>query len=144
MFKVLLAFFLVGLAAYFWLGRYELLYTDHGELMTGVDYVQQHIGLPLQTAKAVAALLAAVLVLAGRRKLAIACAMVLVVDAVIPPAINALQVRPNELALQRPFIERHIEATRSAYGLNRRATRVGIPGAQGSAHRFQAQRVHAR
>ena len=75
MFKVLLAFFLAGLAAYFWLGRYELLYTDHGELMTGVDYVQQHIGLPLQTAKTVAALLAAALVLAGRRKLALACAI---------------------------------------------------------------------
>jgi len=126
-FKVLLAFFLVGLAAYFWLGRYELLYTDHGELMTGVDYVQQHIGLPLQTAKAAAALLAAILILAGRRKLAIACAIVLVADAVIPSAVNALQVRPNELALQRPFIERHIEATRSAYGLNRRATESEFP-----------------
>ncbi len=120
-FRVLLALFLIGLAVYFWLGRYELLYTDHGELMTGVDYVQQHLGLPLQTAKAAAAVLAAILVLAGRRKLALACALVLVVDAVIPPAVNALQVRPNELALQRPFIERHIEATRSAYGLNRRA-----------------------
>jgi hypothetical protein len=53
--------------------------------------------------------------------LAIACAIVLVADAVIPSAVNALQVRPNELALQRPFIERHIEATRSSYGLNRRA-----------------------
>ena len=51
----------------------------------------------------------------------------LVADAVIPPAINALQVRPNELALQRPFIERHIEATRSAYGLNRRATEAEFP-----------------
>ena len=127
MFKVLLALFLVGLAAYFWLGRYELLYTDHGELMTGVDYVQQHLGLPLQTAKAVAALLAAALVLAGQRKLAMACALVLVADAVIPPAVNALQVRPNELALQRPFIERHIEATRSAYGLNRRARETEFP-----------------
>ena len=127
MFKVLLAFFLVGLAAYFWLARYELLYTDHGELMTGIDYVQQHIGLPLQTAKTGAALLAAILVLAGRRKLAMACALVLVADALIPPAINALQVRPNELALQRPFIERHIEATRSAYGLNRRATESEFP-----------------
>ena len=127
MFKVLLAFFLAGLAAYFWLGRYELLYTDHGELMTGVDYVQQHIGLPLQTAKAIAALLAAALVLAGSRKLALACALVLVADWVIPPAVNALQVRPNELALQRPFIERHIEATRSAYGLNRRAREAEFP-----------------
>ena len=85
-FKVLLAFFLVGLAAYFWLGRYELLYTDHGELMIGIDYVQQHIGLPLQTAKAAAALLAAALVLLAQRKLALACALVLVVDAVVPPA----------------------------------------------------------
>jgi len=126
-FRVLLAFFLGGLAAYFWLGRYELLYTDHGELMTGVDYVQQHLGLPLQTAKAVAALLAAALVLAGRRKLALACAVVLVVDAVLPPAVNALQVRPNELALQRPFIERHIEATRASYGLNRRAKEAEFP-----------------
>jgi len=120
-FRALLALFLIGLGAYFWLGRYELLYTDHGELMTGIDYVQQHLGLPLQTAKAAAAALAAILVLAGRRKLALACALVLLVDAVIPPAVNALQVRPNELALQRPFIERHIEATRTAYGLNRRA-----------------------
>jgi uncharacterized membrane protein (UPF0182 family) len=127
MFKVLLAFFLVGLAAYFWLGRYELLYTDHGELMTGVDYVQQHLGLPLQAAKAGAAILAAILIFAGRRKLALACALVLVADAVIPSAVNALQVRPNELALQRPFIERHIEATRSAYGLNRRARESEFP-----------------
>jgi uncharacterized membrane protein (UPF0182 family) len=124
---VLLALFLAGLAVYFWLGRYELLYTDHGELMTGVDYVQQHLGLPLQTAKAVAALLAGALVLAGQRKLALACALVLVADAAIPPAVNALQVRPNELALQRPFIERHIEATRAAYGLNRRARETEFP-----------------
>ena len=127
MFKVMLAVFLAGLAAYFWLGRYELLYTDHGELMTGIDYVQQHLELPLQTAKAVAALLAAALVLAGRRKLALACALVLVVDAILPPAVNALQVRPNELALQRPFIERHIEATRDAYGLDRRASEAEFP-----------------
>ena len=126
-FKVLLAFFLAGLSAYFWLGRYELLYTDHGELMTGIDYVQQHIGLPLQTAKAVAALLAAALVLFGQRKLALACALVLVVDAVLPSAVNALQVRPNELALQRPFLERHIEATRSAYGLDHRAKEPEFP-----------------
>ncbi|HEY2845315.1 MAG TPA: UPF0182 family protein, partial [Bryobacteraceae bacterium] len=126
-FKILMAFFLAGLAAYFWLGRYELLYTDHGELMTGIDYVQQHIGLPLQTAKAAAALLAALLVLLGQRKLALACALVLVVDAIVPPAINALQVRPNELALQRPFLERHIEATRSAYGLDHRAQEAEFP-----------------
>jgi uncharacterized membrane protein (UPF0182 family) len=52
---------------------------------------------------------------------------VLVVDAVLPSAVNALQVRPNELALQRPFLERHIEATRSAYGLDHRAKEPEFP-----------------
>ncbi len=58
----------------------------------------------------------------GRRKLAIACAVVLLVDWILPGVIGSLYVRPNELTLERPFIERHIEATRSAYGLDRRET----------------------
>jgi uncharacterized membrane protein (UPF0182 family) len=70
-FKVLLALFLAGLSAYFWLGRYELLYTDHGELMTGIDYVQQHIG-SLADRERIAAL-AAALVLFGRQARAGLC-----------------------------------------------------------------------
>ena len=120
--RILIAMFLVGLAVNFWFGRYSMLYTDHGELMVGMDYVQQNIGLPLQYALIGAALLAAVLVLAGMRRLAIACALVLVVDIVAPPLVSSFYVRPNELALERPYIERHIEATRSAYGLNERTT----------------------
>ena len=115
------ALFLVALGAQFWLGRYELLLSDHGNLMVGIDYLQQNLGLPLQAAKAGAAVLAAVLVLAGRRKLAIACAAVLVVDWVLPPLVGSLYVRPNELMLEKPYIVRHIESTRSAYGLDRRA-----------------------
>ena len=65
--KGLGALFLVALGAQFWLGRYELLLSDHGNLMVGIDYVQQNLGLPLQTLKAGAAVLAAILVLAGRR-----------------------------------------------------------------------------
>jgi uncharacterized membrane protein (UPF0182 family) len=122
--KVLVALFLIGLAIKFWLGRYALLYSDHGELMVGIDYVQQNIGLPLQYAKAAAALLAAVLVLIGRRKLAIACAVVLLVDIAVPPLVSSFYVRPNELALERPYLERHIEATRSAFGLNQRTREV--------------------
>ncbi len=55
--KAMIALFLLGLAVTFWFGRYSMLYSDHGELMVGIDYVQQNVGLPLQTAKAVAALL---------------------------------------------------------------------------------------
>jgi len=97
------------------------LLSDHGNLMVGIDYLQQNLGLPLQTIKAGAAVLAAILVIAGRRKLAIACAIVLVIDWLVPPLAASLYVRPNELALERPYIVRHIEATRAAYGLDTRA-----------------------
>lgn len=121
MFKALVAMFLIALAAEFWIGRFDYLFSDHGNLMSGVDYVQQNIELPMQAVKAFAALLAAALVLAGRKKLAIACAAVLIVDWALPPMVSSLYVKPNELALERPFLVRHIEATRSAYGLDHRA-----------------------
>ena len=37
-----------------------------------------------------------------------------------------LDVRPNELALERPYIQHHIEATRSAYALNQRVKETGL------------------
>ena len=123
-FRGLVAMFLVALAASFWLGRYSMLYTDHGELMVGIDYVQQNAGLPLQYAKVGAALIAAVLILIGRRKWALACAAVLLADILVPPILSSVYVRPNELALERSYIERHIEATRTAYGLDQRTREV--------------------
>ncbi len=122
MLKSLIAVFLVMLAVNFWLGRYDMLLSDHGNLIVGIDYVQQHINLPMQLVKAAASLLAAVLVLAGRRKLALACAVVLLIDWTVPAAVSAIYVRPNELTLERPFIERHIAATRAAYNLDHRST----------------------
>ena len=41
--KGLAALFLVALAAQFWLGRYELMLSDHGNLMVGIDYLQQNL-----------------------------------------------------------------------------------------------------
>jgi uncharacterized protein len=119
--KGLTTFFLLMLAVVFWLGRYDLLLSDHANLMVGIDYVQQHVSLPLQTIKAGAAVLAALLVLAGRRKLAAACAIVLVIDWIAPPLVSGLYVRPNELTLEKPFLIRHIEATRAAYGIDHRS-----------------------
>jgi uncharacterized membrane protein (UPF0182 family) len=120
--KGLTTAFLVMIAADFWLGRYDLLLSDHGQLMVGIDYVQQNLGLPLQAAKTGAALLAAAFVLAGRRKWAMFCAVILLIDWVVPPIVSSIYVRPNELTLERPFIERHIQATRAAFGLDHRAT----------------------
>ncbi len=117
MLQALMAGFLIALAVNFWLDRYEMLYSDHGNLLVGIDYIQQNIGLPLQYAKAGAAILAALLVLARMRRWALACAIVLVFDVAIPPLVSSLYVKPNELLLEKPYLQRHIEATRSAFGL---------------------------
>ncbi|HWZ29980.1 MAG TPA: UPF0182 family protein [Bryobacteraceae bacterium] len=122
--KGLTAVFLVMLAANFWLGRYDLLLSDHGQLLVGLDYVEQHVGLPMQTAKAGAAVLAALLIIAGRRRLAAACAIVILIDWALPPLVSGLYVKPNELTLERPFIQRHIEATRAAYGIDRHSRQM--------------------
>lgn len=127
LFQVLLSVFLIALAAHFWLSRYDLLYSDHGNLLTGIDYVEQHVNLPLQTAKAIAAILAALLVMVRQRRWALACAIVLVADWVVPPAVSSFYVKPNELTLERPFLERHIAATRSAYGLEQHSKDVEYP-----------------
>jgi hypothetical protein len=116
--------FLAALAVSFWLDRFNMLLTDHGNLLTGIDYVQQHVGLPLQIAKAVAALLAAALILIRQRRFALACLAVLIFDFALPPIVSSFYVKPNELSLEKPFLERHLEATRAAYGLDRRARDV--------------------
>jgi uncharacterized membrane protein (UPF0182 family) len=42
----------------------------------------------------------------------------------VPVAVAALYVGPNEISLQRPYIQTHIHATRSAFGLEQRVREV--------------------
>jgi hypothetical protein len=46
-------------------------------------------------------------------------AISLVLSFVVPRLVNSLYVRPNEISIQRPYIDTHIHATRSAYGLEK-------------------------
>jgi uncharacterized protein len=112
---------LVAVAIQFYLGRYEMLTQDHG-FMVGVDYVAANVALPLQWLVIGACLLAAVFVIAGRWKLAAFCAVAFIIRMVAPPIVSAVYVKPNEISLQRPYIQTHIQATRSAYGLEKRVT----------------------
>ena len=125
--RVLVAVFLVGLAVQSYWTRYSFLDDDHG-FMVGADYVNTTIGIPLQWLSVAAFLFAAVLVLLGRWKWA-------VTPVAVAPAArrdSADRVRrvrkPNELALQRPYIKSHIDATRAAYGLDSRLKEVQHPG----------------
>jgi uncharacterized membrane protein (UPF0182 family) len=54
--------------------------------------------------------------------------LALVVAFAAPRLVSALYVRPNEISLERPYIQTHIHATRSAYGLEQRVKRDRIQG----------------
>ena len=108
---------LLAMAVRFYLGRYEMVYNEHGSFLVGIDYVDQNIGLPLQWLLVAASLAAAVFVWIGRWMLAASMAAALLISFIAPRAVAALYVRPNEISLERPYIDTHIHATRSAYGL---------------------------
>ncbi len=115
---------LFAFALKFFLGRYEMVYNQHGSFLVGVDYVDQNIGLPLQWLVIVACLLAALFVGLGRWRLAAFMAISLVINFAVPGLVSALYVRPNEISLQRPYIQTHIHATRSAFDLEKNVQEI--------------------
>ena len=121
-----LAAVLVAVAVGVALDRYDLLNSDHGFLV-GVDYVDERIVLPLLWFLFGTLLAAAAGVVAGQMKAVILPAIAYLALALVPGAVNAVYVRPNEISLQRPYIARHIEATRRAYGLSKRVQETEFP-----------------
>jgi uncharacterized protein len=113
---------LLGLAARFWLGNYDLLYNSH-PFMTGADFVDERITLPLRWALIVLTLAAIALVWTSRYlRAAYLIGGFYLLQVVVSAAVSAVYVRPNEISIERPYIVRHIEATISAFGLDRNAT----------------------
>ncbi len=131
--RIVAALALLIFAAQVYFGRYNFLFEDHGFLV-GADYVAIHIGLPLVWAKLGACAVAALLILAQRWIWAGGLlAVVFAAAAFIPSAVNALNVRPNEISLQRPHIVEHIAATRAAFGLDARMKERDFPARQNGA-----------
>ncbi len=124
--RLALAVFLVGLAVHYYFARYELLFQDHGAFLVGVDWVADHVVLSLQWMMIAGALAGAALVLLRRGRLALLLLLLLPIRYLVPPLVSSFYVRPNELTLEWPFIKNHIEATRSAYGLNERVKEVSL------------------
>lgn len=119
-FRGLGAVFLIALAVRFFLSRYSMLLDEHGNFMVGVDYVDQNIAIPLVWFLIISCLLSAVALIANRWRVALLVVLAFIVRNVIPPIVTATYVRPNEISLERPFIARHIAATRTAYGIDQR------------------------
>jgi len=130
--RMLAVIILLGFAAWIYLGNFELLFKTHA-FMTGADYVDEKVTLPLRWLLIVSPLGALPLVWMSKFKLAAALVIsCFVLQLAVPAIVRAVYVRPNEISIERPYIERHIEATTAAFGLNRNATeRAFTPSGQG-------------
>jgi uncharacterized membrane protein (UPF0182 family) len=122
--SVVLALFLLAKAAGYWLDRYTLLLEPSGAVF-GAGYTAVHLTLPLQWVLVAAALVGAGLAAANVRaqgwRLPLAAVVVVfgaaIVSAILPGVFQRLRVRPDELRLERPYLEKNIAMTRRAYGL---------------------------
>src|SRR5712691_1795475 len=122
--SLLLALFLLVKAAGYWLGRYELLLESYGAVF-GAGYTVVHVKLPFQWVLVAAALVGAGLAAAnvrthGWRLPAAAVVLVFgtaIASSILPDVFQRLRVRPDELRLERLYLEKNIAMTRRAYGL---------------------------
>ncbi|HEY3739719.1 MAG TPA: UPF0182 family protein [Bryobacteraceae bacterium] len=115
--RIVGAFVLVVYAADLYFERYQLVLAEHS-FLTGADYVDEHIRLPLAWLAIGTFIVMAILLVANRYMIAGALIVVALVPKwIVPPIVSTFYVKPNEISLERPYIERHITATRTAYGI---------------------------
>ncbi|MFM7636097.1 MAG: UPF0182 family protein, partial [Cyanobacteriota bacterium] len=117
----------LGVAAGFWLGRHQLLFSSSGSV-PGAGWVDVHGALPLRSATAALALLTALLVWlplprrGWRLRLGGSAAGLLLalplLEALLLPLVQLLVVTPRELERERPYLKRSIAATRAAFQLD--------------------------
>jgi uncharacterized membrane protein (UPF0182 family) len=131
--RIISVILLLGFAVWVFLGNYELLLNSHA-FMTGADFVDEKITLPLRWLLIVATVASLPLVwMRQYKKAAVLVMSFFVLQLALPGIVHAIYVRPNEISIERPYIERHIGATSIAFGLNRNSTErpfappVGLP-----------------
>jgi len=135
-------YFLVQ-GASLWLNQYETVFTSN-ELFTGARYSDVNATIPgLQILALISVLVAALFIVTaviGSWRYSIIATGLMIISSVVlgglyPWAIQTFQVVPNERTLETPYLERNIEATREAYGLDQvevidyDATTTATPGA---------------
>jgi uncharacterized protein len=124
-FSVLFAVFFLQRAMNYWLARPELLLHTNG-VVYGLRYVDHVLWEPGLWLLVALSLVGAAVCLAnvGQRgfRLPVVAAIVLFGPAVflnlIQPAIEKLYVKPDELRVEKPYLERNIALTRMAYHLD--------------------------
>jgi uncharacterized protein len=113
------------------LDRYLLLYGDNG-VVGGASYTDIHVGLPglwLMVGLSIIAAFTAWANMRVRTFRLLAAAFILVgvgsvvLSGVVPGLFRYVVVKPTELQLEKPYIERNIALTRQAYNLDQIAAK---------------------
>ncbi|VDG75696.1 Uncharacterised protein family (UPF0182) [Actinobaculum suis] len=113
-------------AAQLWISRYNLLLGEN-ERFSGASYTDINAVLPGRTILAILLLIIAVLfvvsALRGMWRLVTTGVIVAVVSALAvgwawPQLVQSFQVRPNAIEAESPYIQRNIDATLKAYGMD--------------------------
>jgi uncharacterized membrane protein (UPF0182 family) len=129
--SALLGVFFAVKAWSYGLDRFLLLYGDNG-VVVGASYTDIHVSLPVLWLLMGLAIIAALAALANlwirTYTLPIAGIVLvfgssLVLAEIFPALFERLYVKPNELELQTPYIQRNITLTRQAYNLHQIASR---------------------
>jgi len=129
--SVLLGFYFVVKAWSYALDRYMLLYRDNG-VVVGASYTDVHVQLPVLWLLMAFSIIAAFAAWTNARfcnyRLPVAAAALvlggsLVLSGLLPALFQRVFVKPNELQLEKPYIERNIALTQQAYNLDRIAVK---------------------
>ena len=124
--SVLLGFFFAVKAWSYGLDRYLLLYGDNG-VVVGASYTDIHVGLPVLWLLIGLSIVATFAAWANVRvrtyRIPVAAAVLVfggsfVLSEVIPGIFQRVFVKPSELQLERPYIQRNIALTQQAYDLH--------------------------
>ena len=129
--SVMLAFFAASLAAWTWLGRYDLLFAHNSSVVWGAAYTDVNARVPILTLEAFGAVIITLALVANlwvrRMWLPVAAGGIwvamLVLGQIYPAVVQGFFVTPNAQSYELPFISREITGTRAGYGLSDVSTR---------------------
>lgn len=123
---ILAAILSLVVALRYTIAPFRSLVETQGSPSDGALYTQVNAYIPAQMILAVISVLVAILFVVAAFKgtwhlpaagVAVTVVAALVLGMAYPALIQQFKVRPNERALQSPYIQRNIDATRSAFGL---------------------------
>ena len=124
--SVLLGILVLLKAGAYWLDRYHLALKD-GKLITGLTYTDVNAVLPAKAILAGIAVICSLLFFANivRRSWVLPTAGIallvissVLISGVYPSVIQQFQVKPSESSKEAPFIQKNIDSTRAAFGID--------------------------